>query len=478
VSVGKRTRAGQLTGPRTSSGADTAATPGKRALTDGMAPRSNALAATVSSRYLRDLTEPEPTVPDEVAVTSTVEFAAFIDPRLVWKWRIEVTGDEAVRACVLMLNAMRGGAAVNWQMEALRYLTRARAELGTTAPDEVRMPAVTDGGVSEPEEPVAEEGPLVSELDQAEPEIIPATQDGPATLTHTEPSIPGLRELIDEAEELAGDLEGQGEHEDSFARDLVTLADENKSRIITLGVLVGAYALGAKYICGRIIFNWGWNAAGVEFERHLARSLQVTAQLEEGLRKIEAVKTTLQELDAPKGGGPGINWKTKRARWSTRAEPQMDPLACGPACVKMALQDRGIEATQRQLAIAARGADIIQTTNWRQLTAVLNEVDPAGAWDGGDVSTLSPDLRATAQHLSRGGSWLAQVRDNLSGSDMDHFVLVEAVDQEGTVSIRDPWCYIDKELAEKRGCGMTYQVDWAEFFRCFTGYIVFSRLKR
>jgi hypothetical protein len=432
--------------------------------------------------FLRDLIEQNASVPDAVAVTSTVEFASFMDRASVWQADMKVTGDEAVRACVLMLEAMRGGALVDWHMEALGFLNQARAELGTKAPPVQAASPTMDGGVSVLEEPDAEAGPLVSELEQPEPELVPGSEDAPPTFKHTDPGIPGLSEMVDEARRVARDLEGQGVKEDTFAKELLKLAEENAGRIVSLGLLVGAYALGAKYIGGRLVIAWGWNAAGAEFERRLARSLQVTEQLEEGVRRIDQVLQTIRELD---GSGAGINWKTAGEHFSPRAVAQLDSLSCGPTCVKMIMEDHGLpEVAQQAIIEAIRGGGDILTTSVEQLADFLNTVDPAGKWAGGSHPATWPDkgdnMLNMARRLSAGGSWIADARVP-GAARVGHFVLVEAVAEDGTLSIRDPWAWLAGEklaTAENRqASGTVYQIAWKEFHRHWTGGAVWTRAK-
>src|SRR5262245_3522849 len=90
--------------------------PGKRALTDGLQRRP---------RFLRDLIDFQGPGALEVRITATKEFHDFLHPPLVWQWKDHVTPEQAFAACKLMLDDMRAGKAIDWQMEARRYLEQA-----------------------------------------------------------------------------------------------------------------------------------------------------------------------------------------------------------------------------------------------------------------------------------------------------------------------------------------------------------------
>jgi predicted double-glycine peptidase len=213
----------------------------------------------------------------------------------------------------------------------------------------------------------------------------------------------------------------------------------------------------------------------------------LTPQLEEGLRRIEQVKTTLQELDSR--GGAGINWKTKRERWSKRAVAQLDDMACGPACVKMVMEDHGLEPVAQEAIIqAVRGDGPLLTTSAEQLADFLNSVDPAGRWHGGahrdtwpdeSKNDVSTDMFNMARRFGNGGSWIAQASD--LGTGAGHFVVVEGIAENGTVSVRDPWAWLANQRIKspqtRQATGTIYRVEWKVFYAAWTGYAVWSGAK-
>lgn len=366
-------------------------------------------ASGAGARFLRDLVHVRD-VSLDAAIPATVEYRHYLRPDLVWQWGAKVTAEEALLACKLIVEALRGGRPVKWQVEARRFLNQSRAQLRSTIASEAAGPdesVVQDDGSVCSLEDLAEE--CVEEREPVDEE--PETEVDRDATRH-DPGFPDLNELLDEARELAEDLEGQGEREDSFARELLRLVDENKKLIIGLGLLLGAYTLGARYLGSRLVFKWAWNAVGAEFERRLARSLQLTGQVEQGLRRLEQVKATLQELDGQ--GGAGISWKTTRERWSKRAVAQLDDMACGPACVKMIMEDHGLDPIAQEAIIrAVRGDSAFLATSAESLARFLNSVDPRGGWAGGTHSETWPDVGDNmlnmARRLSDGGSWIAKL---------------------------------------------------------------------
>ena len=62
-------------------------------------------------------------------IESTNEYKAYMNPGLVWQKELKLTADEARLACLLILNAMRDGEIVNWQLKARTYALAARDRL-------------------------------------------------------------------------------------------------------------------------------------------------------------------------------------------------------------------------------------------------------------------------------------------------------------------------------------------------------------
>ena len=95
--------------------------------------------APATTTYLRNLTIPPAGVaalaPD--AIRATAEFKAFMDPRLIWQWQDKVKDDEALRACLLIIEDLQAGIGVRWPGDARKYLERVRGATTVTAPGTV-----------------------------------------------------------------------------------------------------------------------------------------------------------------------------------------------------------------------------------------------------------------------------------------------------------------------------------------------------
>jgi hypothetical protein len=448
-----------MSAPR-ASGA-TSGVPGKRGLTDSV---------KVRPRYLRDLIAPRADVRDEVAITTTIEYRAFVDPALVWQWGCKVSPEESLLACLLMLNAMRSGADIDWRMEARGYLARARAQLGrpAAASQEAAATAVeTCEGFEEDDT----YGPSVCEMEG--PDGAPGAQPEAERpdVAHHDPGVPGLEQLLDDSEQIARDLEGQGEREDTFARELVEVVAENRKLLVTVGILVGGYVVATKFVGGRLIIAWGANATGVVFERHLARSLRPTAELEEGLRRLQAVRQEIRSV------GSGLNWKVQRQRWALDAAAQIDDNACGPACMEMVLGDRNVaRPAQSMIARMARGGiDAPVPTDAWKVQDTLGKINPDGGWQSGHLG--SPDSavwQERARAMSGSGSWIADMREDFSPGAVGHAVVVDGVAADGTVSIRDPWPFKQGAPDSQGAVGTAYEVSWQEFFGRWSGVYTVS----
>ena len=150
------------------------------------------------------------------------------------------------------------------------------------------------------------------------------------------------------------------------------------------------------------------------------------------------------------GGGAGGNWETIDEVRDSRVVRQSNPLSCGVACGEMLLRDRGIAVSQATIANRAG-----TPSGTEQLAEALNEQDSAGTWLGGGVTQESFDgLNAT-------GSWAAMLFE--SGARFGHWVVVEGVNNEGRVIVRDP------------ADGTRYLMELDEFLSHWTLFSVFRR---
>lgn len=83
--------------------------------------------ARLSDFRVSSLENPEQV--SEAQIRATEEYRAYVDSTLVWQWRDHVTAEEALLACRLILDALRNGQRVNWEVDARAFMNKARAQL-------------------------------------------------------------------------------------------------------------------------------------------------------------------------------------------------------------------------------------------------------------------------------------------------------------------------------------------------------------
>lgn len=113
-------------------------------------------------------------------------------------------------------------------------------------------------------------------------------------------------------------------------------------------------------------------------------------------------------------------------------EQQLHEYGCGAACVVMLLADRDIAADQ---LVVSAGLQLPSTA--QDLAERLNEFSRGKHdWVGG---ALSIDSSLETQHLvalSKRGSWSALLVPD--GQIDGHWVVVDGVNDDGTIAVRDP----------------------------------------
>ncbi|MDH5640208.1 MAG: hypothetical protein OEY28_02855 [Nitrospira sp.] len=286
----------------------------------------------------------------------------------------------------------------------------------------------------------------------------PRRPDGPREIV--EPSFPDdIRDILDDARKLAEWLRQQGEH--AAARRLELLIRKGAKLLIGMMLLVGAYYLASKYIAGRLLFQWGWMAAGPHFQRSLARLTSLLPGMEDTLGSI--VKIAKQH---PRFAGAGIKWKVLHEIVDGTVLAQIDDAACGPACLEMVLGDRGINISHADIVDRARRLAPM-SNNFVALDVVvtlLNDFDP-GAWVGGELGLPGANQEALVRILNGTGTWIAFVNK--------HFVVVDGIDSKGRILVRDPWY----EPGIQRGirAGSRYTVSWKTFSESWRSVGIFRQ---
>jgi hypothetical protein len=117
----------------------------------------------------------------------------------------------------------------------------------------------------------------------------------------------------------------------------------------------------------------------------------------------------------------------------------------------MLLRSRGWTGVTQSNIAAAKG---IVLSDGKSLAAAMNQLHPGGRWLGGQLDVWS-DPRRTFDALARSGSFLTSIKSY--GTNL-HMVVVDGLDGEGRVSIRDPW-----------GIGTRYLMNWSDFTEHWMG---------
>lgn len=165
----------------------------------------------------------------------------------------------------------------------------------------------------------------------------------------------------------------------------------------------------------------------------------------------------LAQREAPLPGGA---WPAMEPRVDAAAIAQRDALSCGPACGQMLLRDRGVRATQE--LVGAKAGGIPATPSG--LERALNVLDDScsGHWAGGLVRLPGRPAPDVVHTLGSTGSWSAFLWER--GARIAHAVVVDGVDANGRVWIRDPW-----------GPGTRYSMELDDFLDHWTGIAVYRR---
>jgi len=157
-------------------------------------------------------------------------------------------------------------------------------------------------------------------------------------------------------------------------------------------------------------------------------------------------------------------------RRDANAKQQMNGGSCLSACGEMWAKSHGISDGN---GVQARLIDKIGSpaapTDLRLALAEEFGPDKGIEWRGGHLN-LKEDSSRIFGYLTSLGPWIAIVEGR--GSD-DHAVMVDGVDVDGTVLIRDPWGVGKSEtyVADPLGRGSLYKVPLDEFMRYWRGGI-------
>lgn len=272
-------------------------------------------------------------------------------------------------------------------------------------------------------------------------------------------------DLLFDARRLVEQLRADGKEQD--VRNLEQKVKVAGKVLVSLALLAGTYYVGTKIRSGKLLIMWGWNATGGDYARVAARVQRLIPEVESALQDV--VNTARPHI--PPGGSGGEGWRVLDQIVDGTVPAQLDDAACGPACVQMALRDRDIEMAQDELIRRARAANHpglnARHVRARRLHTLLQKLDPDGRWQVGQPLTDEfldgKNARQIIEALGKNGSWIAQV----SG----HFVMVDGIDAQGYIRIRDPW--YEPGLARGIRAGSHYRVSMGAFFDVWLAVAVY-----
>lgn len=353
----------------------------------------------------------------------------------------------------------------SFRVERIEFSSpQAKAATVTHSP---QPPDATPGGVPRP----PTDHTLNGHTPPPQPDQQPASQPvppgirPPASVPDIDIRVPDESdELLLDARRLVDNLRARGKDADADKLDIKIKAA--KAALLSLVGLVGAYYIGTKIRGGKLLIMWGWNAIGDGFTRRVARLERLLPEVEQTLRDV--VSTARPHVPA---AGSGLDWKVLDQLVDGTVQAQLDDAACGPACVQIALRDRGIDIAQDELIRRARKSiqSDIATRRIRTstLSRLLRDLDPAGGWQLGqplnDEFLRGKSARVIIEELGQKGSWIAQVGT--------HFVVVDGFDSEGNLRIRDPW--YEPGMARGIRAGSHYRVSLRAFVDHWFAYAVY-----
>ena len=104
-------------------------------------------------------------------------------------------------------------------------------------------------------------------------------------------------------------------------------------------------------------------------------------------------------------------------------------------CGEMLLKAKGITDITQSRIVRESGAPVSPA----YLASVLNHLSSSrlGEWRGGGLAIEGADVEDLLSCLMDNGVWTAELRE--AGARLAHLVVVDGLDRNGRVLIRDPW---------------------------------------
>lgn len=148
----------------------------------------------------------------------------------------------------------------------------------------------------------------------------------------------------------------------------------------------------------------------------------------------------------------GGNWRVIDEKVDMRVVKQQDNLSCGAACGEILLREKGINDIDQARIVKDSGAPASPA----YLASVLNQLSPSdvGEWRGGGLEIEGVGFSQLLDCLICTGVWVAELRE--LGARLAHLVVVDGLDEQERVLIRDPWR------------GKSYRMEREEFLNYWT----------
>ena len=148
----------------------------------------------------------------------------------------------------------------------------------------------------------------------------------------------------------------------------------------------------------------------------------------------------------------GGNWRVVEEKFDLRVIKQQDNLSCGAACGEMLLKEKDVTDINQAIIVHESGAPVSPAF----LASVLNSLilGDLGEWRGGSLEIEGLSFTELFDCVISTGVWVAELRE--LGARLGHLVVVDGVDDQERVLIRDPWQ------------GTSYKMEKEEFINYWT----------
>ena len=131
--------------------------------------------------------------------------------------------------------------------------------------------------------------------------------------------------------------------------------------------------------------------------------------------------------------GAGGRWPVIDEKPDPAVVRQTLDASCVSACGEMLLKDRGVETVTQANLLEWLGSPTVTA----DLAGAINGLLGVREWRGSALDVPAMGGRTVITLLSDMGSWVAELY--LLGARLAHAVVVDGVNDDGTLSIRDPF---------------------------------------